>query len=52
MSDKKEWAAEKLAAEMQVTFETDELAAFFDGFDSLEEIALALCAPLGGSDQG
>ena len=47
MSDKKE---ESLAAEMQVTFETDELTTFFDGFDSIEEIALALCAPLGGRD--
>ncbi|MEZ0312554.1 MAG: hypothetical protein ACAI38_12330 [Myxococcota bacterium] len=48
MNDKKEWAAEALAAEMQVTFDTDELASFFDGFESLEEIAKSLCAPLGG----
>jgi hypothetical protein len=48
MSEQKEWAAEALAAEMQVTFDTDELAQFFDGFTSIEEIAQALCAPLGG----
>ena len=48
MSDKKESAASALASEMQVTFDTEELASFFDGFESIEEIAMSLCAPLGG----
>lgn len=36
-----------LPDEMLVTFGADELDAFFDGFQSIEEIALTLCAPLG-----
>ena len=36
-----------LAEEVRVTFGTEELAEFFDGFQSIEEIARALCAPLG-----
>ena len=49
MSDPKDTGADALAAEMQVTFDTDELTRFFDGFTPLEEIARALCAPLGGN---
>lgn len=48
MTDNHDGVSEALAAEMQVTFDKDELASFFDGFESLEEIAQALCAPLGG----
>jgi hypothetical protein len=49
MNDHNASGADALAAEMQVTFDTDELARFFDGFTPLEEIARALCAPLGGN---
>lgn len=47
--DPRDTSTDALARDLYVTFDSDELARFFDGFESIEEIALALCAPLGDS---